>query len=294
MDSKGRKRYGLLMLLPAILMMLVFIAYPVLNTIADSLTNARMQTSTVEFVGLDNYISLISDPVAIAALKFTVLFTVTATSLEAIIGMTLALIMRRTFKGQGAVRAIILIPWTIPTIVLGMMWQFMFAESHGIINHMLLSTGAISEAIPWLTKANWSFLAILIADAWKTSPYMSLMLLSGLQTIPSEMYEAGSIDGANAVQKFVKITLPMMKPVLMVALLFRTVQSFRIYDLVVALTNGGPANSTQSMTMYTIKTYFTFGNTGYGAALAISTFLVSLCIAFLFLDGMKERMGTGK
>lgn len=294
MDSKARTRFGILMLMPAIIMMVVFVAYPVLSTIWSSFTNAKVQTRIPEFVGFENYIKVWKDPLVKSSMIFTVGFTVIATSIETVLGMLLALIMNRKFKGQGLVRAMILIPWAIPTIVSGMMWQFMFAEGYGIINQLLLKSGMAAASIPWLTNAKWSFLAIVIADTWKTSPYMSLMLLSGLQTIPVELYESSGIDGANAWNKFRYITLPLLKPVLMVSLLFRTVQSFRIYDLICALTNGGPANSTQSLTMYTVKTYFNFGNTGYGAALAMVTFAVSMVIAFLFADGMKEKMGGGK
>lgn len=294
MDSKARTRFGLLMLMPAVVIMVVFVAYPVLSTIWSSFTNAKIQNLNPEFVGMDNYVKAFKDPLVKSSLVFTVGFTVIATSLETVLGMMLALIMNRKFKGQGLVRAIILIPWAIPTIVSGMMWQFMFAEGYGIINQLLLKSGMIEASIPWLTNARWSFLAIVIADTWKTSPYMSLMLLSGIQTIPVELYESASIDGANAWNKFRYITLPLLKPVLMVSLLFRTVQSFRIYDLICALTNGGPANSTQSLTMYTVKTYFNFGNTGYGAALAMLTFAVSMVIALLFADGMKEKMKGGK
>lgn len=282
------------MLMPAVVIMVVFVAYPVLSTIWSSFTNAKIQNLNPEFVGMDNYVKAFKDPLVKSSLVFTVGFTVIATSLETVLGMMLALIMNRKFKGQGLVRAIILIPWAIPTIVSGMMWQFMFAEGYGIINQLLLKSGMIEASIPWLTNARWSFLAIVIADTWKTSPYMSLMLLSGIQTIPVELYESASIDGANAWNKFRYITLPLLKPVLMVSLLFRTVQSFRIYDLICALTNGGPANSTQSLTMYTVKTYFNFGNTGYGAALAMLTFAVSMVIALLFADGMKEKMKGGK
>lgn len=294
MESKARIRFGLLMLTPAIVIMVVFVAYPVISTVWSSFTNAKIQTQLPKFVGLDNYIKAFKDPLVRTSMVFTIGFTVIATTLETVLGMILALIMNRKFKGQGLVRAIILIPWAIPTIVSGMMWQFMFAEGYGIINQLLLKSGMISASIPWLTNAGWSFLAIVIADTWKTSPYMSLMLLSGIQTISVELYESASIDGANAWNKFRYITLPLLKPVLMVSLLFRTVQSFRIYDLICALTNGGPANSTQSLTMYTVKTYFNFGNTGYGAALAMITFAVSMVIALLFADGMKEKMKGGR
>ncbi len=279
-------------LIPSILVIAIFIAYPVINTFTQSFYSLRTQTMQTggKFIGLDNYIRLFHDPLMLQSLKFTLLFTVVAVFLEAILGIVSALIMNRNFAGQGFVRAVILIPWAIPTIVSGLMWQFMFSESYGIINYFLLGTGVVSEPVKWLTSAFPAFSAIVISDVWKTSPYMSLLLLSGLQTISKEMYESASTDGANVLQKFRYITLPMLKPVLMVSLLFRTIQSFRIYDLIAALTNGGPANSTQSMTMFTVKNYFQYGNIGYGAAAAIVTFVLSMVIALFFLDGMKSKV----
>lgn len=292
MNSQGRRRVGYGLLSPTFLVIVVFIIYPVLNTFYQSFFELRTQTLAKggKFVGLSNYLELFQDELMWKALTFTVLFTVVSVVLETALGIICALIMNRTFKGQGFVRAVILIPWAIPTIVSGLMWQFMFAESTGIVNHILVSSGVIDEPVKWITAAGPAFLAIVIADVWKTSPYMSLQLLSGLQTIGKEMYEAASIDGANAVQKFIKITLPMLKPVLLVSVLFRTIQSFRIYDLIAALTNGGPANSTQSLTMYTVKNYFQYGNIGYGAAAAVVTFIISMIIALIFSSGMKNKM----
>ncbi len=139
-------------------------------------------------------------------------------------------------------------------------------------------------------RKNTAIVAVIIADVWKTTPYMSLLILSGLQTVPQSLYEAASLDGANKIQRFFKITLPIIKPVVIVAVLFRVLATFRIYDLVVALTSGGPADGTQSLSLYTIKTYFNFGNLGYGATLAVVTFIISLLISFLFMDALKTKM----
>lgn len=291
MNSKHRIRVGYGLLVPTFLIIAVFIAYPVVNTIYQSFFELRTQTITqgAKFAGISNYVKLFKDAQMWQSMKFTIIFTIVAVVLETILGMTCAMIMNRTFKGQGMVRAVILIPWAVPTIVSGLMWQFMFSESSGIINYLLMKSGAIHEPVKWLTAAGPAFLAIIIADVWKTSPYMSLQLLSGLQTVSKDMYEAASIDGANAVQRFIKITLPMIKPVLLVSVLFRTIQSFRIYDLVVAITNGGPANKTQSLSLFTVKNYFQFGNIGYGAAAAVLTFVISLIIALIFAAFMKDN-----
>ena len=200
------------------------------------------------------------------------------TMMETIIGFT------------GLICAIILIPWCIPTVVSALMWSYMFAETYGAINQFMRIIGLTQEPIHWITETSSAFTAIVISDVWKTTPYMSLLLLSGLKTVPDELYEAAAIDGATRIQSFFSITLPSIKSVLVVAVMFRTIASFRIYDLIKVLTNGGPGQATTSLTMYTMQQYFSFGNYGYGAALAVVTFVVSLIIAFFFYDGMKSKL----
>lgn len=292
MFSQQRRRIGYLFLIPVVLIILIFIVYPVVKTFLDSFYEIRIQTiqGPKKFVGLDQYGKLFSDPLFYTSLWFTVLFTIVAVTLETILGMICALVMNRNFKGQGFVRAVILIPWAIPTIVSGLMWSFMFSESIGVINQLLISWNVISEPIKWVTGSTPAFWSVVISDVWKTSPYMALLLLSGLQQISKDIYEAAAIDGANFVQRFASITLPMLKPVLMVSLLFRTISSFRIYDLVSVLTNGGPANTTQSLTLYTVRNYFQFGNIGYGSAAAMLTFAISILIAILFMGGVRQRL----
>ena len=290
MYRKKRQRVAYLFLIPAMVLFLLFVAYPVLNTLKTSLYSLRIQTLSQggKFVGFQNFIKLTQDKTMLTSLVFTVGFTVVSVILETVLGMACALIMNRTFKGQGFVRAMILIPWCIPTIVSGLMWSYMFSESFGVINQALKAIGL--SPVMWVTGVKGAFSSMIIADVWKTSPYMSLLLLSGLKTVPGDIYEAASIDGAGKIQQFFFITLPVIKPVVLVSVMFRTIQSFRIYDLVKVLTDGGPNNVTQSLTMYTMKQYFTFGDLGYGAALAVHTFAVSLMIAMFFYDGMKSKL----
>ncbi|WP_320991456.1 sugar ABC transporter permease [Hungatella sp.] len=290
MYQKKRQRVAYLFLIPAMVLFLLFVAYPVLNTLKTSLYSLRIQTLSQggKFVGFQNFIKLAQDKTMLTSLVFTVGFTVVSVILETVLGMACALIMNRTFKGQGFVRAMILIPWCIPTIVSGLMWSYMFSESFGVINQALKAIGL--SPVMWVTGVKGAFSSMIIADVWKTSPYMSLLLLSGLKTVPGDIYEAASIDGAGKIQQFFFITLPVIKPVVLVSVMFRTIQSFRIYDLVKVLTDGGPNNVTQSLTMYTMKQYFTFGDLGYGAALAVLTFAVSLMIAMFFYDGMKSKL----
>lgn len=292
MNGKKRLLMGYLFLLPAFLVFIVLIAYPVFDTIRTSFYESRIQTikQGSTFIGLDHYAKMFQDPDMYRSLLFTLKFTIISVMLETVIGMGCALVMNRTFRGQGLIRALILVPWCIPTVVSGLMWSYMFAESYGIVNYILSITRIIKDPIPWITNQNWAFVAVIIADVWKTVPYMSLLLLSGLKTVSSDYIEAASIDGANSVQKFFRIVLPNMKNIVLVAVMFRTISSFRIYDLIKVLTDGGPQNSTKSLTMYAMENYFTYGNLGYGAALATLTFVISLVIAGCFQDGIKSKM----
>ena len=292
MSSKQRIRVGYLFLIPTLVVFLVLIAYPVCSTIYLSFCNYRTQTITqgAVFNGVANYVKMFQDEEMWTSLLFTVKFTVISVILETVLGMACALIMNRNFRGSNLVCAMVLVPWCIPTVVSGLMWSYMYAESFGIINYLLSVLHVIQDPIKWLTDGNWAFVAVIISDVWKTVPYMSLLLLSGLKTVSNDYLEAAAIDGAGKVRIFFSIVLPNIRPVMMVAVMFRTIQSFRVYDLIKVLTNGGPQGSTKSLTMYAMEQYFNFGNMGYGAALAVLTFVISLIIAAFFQEGVKSKL----
>lgn len=290
--NKRRKRIGYLFLLPAILLVITLVLYPVIKTIYISFFEYRVQTMALgtKFVGLENYKKILADEHFIESFKWTAEFTVISVTIELIIGMALALIMNKKIFGQGLIRTTVLIPWAIPTIVSGLMWAYMFGQN-GIINAKLYAFGIISQYIPWLTEEITAKTAIIIADVWKTTPYMSLLLLAGLQNVPKNLYEAASIDGACKLQQFIRVTLPLIKPSMMVAILFRVVAALRIYDLIAAMTSGGPAGTTESLSIYAISTYFTYGNIGYGAALSVAMLILSLIISLIFVNTLKTKVG---
>lgn len=292
MSNKQRIRVGYLFLIPTLVVFLVLIAYPVCSTIYLSFCNYRTQTITqgAVFNGVANYVKMFQDEEMWTSLIFTVKFTVISVILETVLGMACALIMNRNFRGSNLVCAMVLVPWCIPTVVSGLMWSYMYAESFGIINYLLSVLHVIQDPVKWLTDGNWAFVAVIISDVWKTVPYMSLLLLSGLKTVSNDYLEAAAMDGAGKVRIFFSIVLPNIRPVMMVALMFRTIQSFRVYDLIKVLTNGGPQGSTKSLTMYAMEQYFNFGNMGYGAALAVLTFVISLIIAAFFQEGVKSKL----
>ena len=292
MSNKQRIRVGYLFLIPTLVVFLVLIAYPVCSTIYLSFCNYRTHTITQSavFNGVANYIKMFQDEEMWTSLLFTVKFTVISVILETVLGMACALIMNRNFRGSNLVCAMVLVPWCIPTVVSGLMWSYMYAESFGIINYLLSVLHVIQDPIKWLTDGNWAFVAVILSDVWKTVPYMSLLLLSGLKTVSNDYLEAAAMDGAGKVRIFFSIVLPNIRPVMMVAVMFRTIQSFRVYDLIKVLTNGGPQGSTKSLTMYAMEQYFNFGNMGYGAALAVLTFVISLIIAAFFQEGVKSKL----
>lgn len=296
MNSKHRTLIGYLFLIPTLLIVIFFIAYPVISTFYNSFNEIQVQIirNGGKFVGFSNYAKLMQDRTFWITLRFTAVFVIFAVTFETCLGMICALIMKKEFKGQGFVRACILIPWTIPNIVSGLMWKFMDSESNGVVNLILMQLGIINNPIPWLTNTVWATTALIIADIWKNTPYMALLILSGLQTISNDVYEAAQIDGVNPIQSFFYITLPLVKPVLSVAVLFRVIQSLRVYDLVQTLTSGGPASTTQSLTMYSVQKFFAFGNIGYGSAAAMATFAISMIVALFFINALKTKMEVVK
>lgn len=281
---------GYLMLLPSVLLILVLILYPTVNTIYQSFFEIRTQTAALgpKFVGFRNYVKAFQDEHFWDTLWWTLAFTAVSVALELIIGMGLALLMNRKIPGQGLIRTAVLIPWGIPTVVSGIIWTQFFAQN-GIVNSTLAAFNLIKEPLSWLGNEWLAKLSILIADVWKNTPYMSLLLLSGLLTISRDYYEAAEIDGAGKFRQFTHITLPLIKATMSVTVLFRIISAMRVYDLIVAMTAGGPAGRTETVSMYAVNTYFTYGNTGYGATLSVLMLIISVGISMFFVDSLKTK-----
>ena len=295
MKTLSRKQFGYLCITPTLVIFLVFAIYPVCRTILLSFFRFRLQTGPVRtFIGLDNYIQMLSDGRFFNSLFFTLLFTVLTVAIEVILGLIFAQLMNLPFKGRGALRVVVLIPWAIPTIVSGFMWKLMVHDQYGVFNQILASLGIIDHFIPWLSQDNTARLILVLSDIWKTAPYVSLLVLAGLQTIPITLYEAAAIDGAGPIRRYFSLTLPLLKPVLATAVLFRLISSFKVYTVIVALTNGGPGYATESLTMYTMRTYFDAGNYGYGSTLATFTLFVTCLIALLFTPVIRNKIDGGK
>lgn len=235
------------------------------------------------FIGLKAYGNLIKDTRFWKALGHTLIFTVISVGIELVLGMLLALIMNKAMKGIGLVRTVALIPWAIPTAVSAMIWSYLYDGSYGIVSFLFNKLGIINSQSAMLLTSHGAMSAAIIADVWKTTPYMALLLLAGLQVIDRGLYESSAIDGAGPVVTFFKITLPLVKPSLLVALLFRTLDAFRVYDLIAILTGGGPGNGTESLSIYAYKLMFDQSNYGYSSVVVMGMFVVVAIIAFLYV-----------
>lgn len=235
------------------------------------------------YTGTANYQKLFSDERFLNALLHTLTFMVCSVSIELVLGMCLALIMNKAMKGIGLVRTVALIPWAIPTAVSALIWSYLYDGSYGIVAKIFADIGLISSQSSMLLTVKGAMASAILADVWKTTPYMALLLLAGLQTIDGGLYESASIDGAGPVRSFFSITLPLIKSSLLVALLFRTLDAFRVYDLIAILTNGGPGNGTETLSVYAYKLMFNQSNYGYGSAVVIGMFICVAIIATIYV-----------
>ena len=250
---------------------------------ADLLESSGESILKSNFIGIDNYKKYFQDKRMWLSLGNTTFFTVVSVAFELVLGMLIALLINRAFKGRGLIRASVLIPWAVPTAVAAMMWGFLYDGQSGIVAHYLTQLHIIPGASWLLSTGSGGLFSVILADVWKTTPYMALLLLAGLQTIPQSLYEASSVDGSNKWQQFFKITLPLLKSSILVALLFRTLDAFRVFDLIYVLTGGGPANSTESISVYAYKILFAQQNFGEGSTLSVIVFLCVALISFIYV-----------
>ncbi|MGB9780348.1 MAG: carbohydrate ABC transporter permease [Caldanaerobacter sp.] len=275
---------GYFLVSPALTCIVLVALYPVLNTFKLSLYNMQLQLiGLMHFVGLQNYISLFHDSRFWSATFNTIVFTIVSVSLELILGMIMALLMNKSFRGTGLVRAAVLIPWAIPTVVSALMWKFIYNDQFGILNDILMKMGLIDHYKAWLGTPSLALGAAIFADVWKTAPFMGLLLLAGLQNIPNELYEAATVDGAGSIRQFFTITLPLLKSTILVALIFRTLDAFRVFDLIFVLTGGGPGNSTEVLSIYAYKTLFRNLDFGMGSAIAVIIFIFVFIFAMFYI-----------
>ncbi|WBU65468.1 carbohydrate ABC transporter permease [Paracoccus aerodenitrificans] len=288
-----RQRAAFWFLAPMLVALFCVAAWPLMRTIWFSLTDATLSNLyDAEWVGFSNYLEVrtlssgrtiyrgtLVDADWWNAVWNTVRFSVISVAFETVFGLIVALVMNAEFKGRGLVRAAILIPWAIPTIVSAKMWGWMLNDQFGIINDILLNLGVINEKIAWTANIDTAMTAVLIVDIWKTTPFMALLILAGLQMVPRDIYEAARIDGVNPVKVFFRVTLPLIRPALMVAVIFRMLDALRIFDLVYVLTPNSSA--TKTMSVISRENMIDFDKFAYGAAQ--STLLFAIIAIFVSL-----------
>ncbi len=282
---------GYLLLMPAMLLICILILGPAIKTIYQSFFDMRTQTMALgyNFVNFENYKKVFQDEYFLKTLKWTLQFTCISAFFQMIIATGLALLMNKEMRGQGFIRLVILLPWSIPVIVSGIVWTKIFSYN-GVINTFLIQTGITSQAINFFGVSLNAKFAVIVAEVWKSTPYLSLLILAGLLIIPKEYYEAAKIDGAGSIKSFIHITLPCLIPTLSVVLLFRIIGLMRSYGLMVAMTGGGPGGETQTAAMYAVDTFFRYGKISYGSAVSVVMLLVSALISLLFVNSLQSKV----
>lgn len=279
------KQFGYLLLIPATAFFLSIIIYPVIRNVYLSFHQKSVVTGMqTQFVGGGNYFRIITRDLWFRNAFFnTIKFTLISVSVEFILGLGFALVLNFPFKGRNFARAAAILPWALPTAVMAMAWRWIYNDMYGVSNDILLRLGIIDEAVAWLGSPATAMYAVIFSDVWKTTSFITLMLLAGLQSIPKDLYSAADIDGANVWQRFRHVTLPLLRPAIVLALLFRTLQAFAVFDLIWVLTQGGPAGTTATLSVYVYDYIFRYLKLGYGAALSMMVFFLALVIIFAIL-----------
>ena len=274
------------MILPALLIILIVAFYPIAYAVYLSFFKANINDAG-NFVGLQNYVLMFQSSEFVEGLSNTLIFTVVSVFFEFVIGLSIALAINRAFRGRGLVRAAVLVPWAFPTVISAVMWRLMFQDQVGIIQYAANALSLISE--PILSDQTLLLIGAIVVDTWKTTPFMALLLLAGLQTIPLDVYEAARVDGASAVQRFWRITLPLLKPAILVAVLFRTLDAYRVYDLFWAMSN----RELESLSTFVYKgVRISQLNFAVGNAASVFIFISAFLIALFFIKVLGMQTST--
>jgi trehalose/maltose transport system permease protein len=285
--QRRQTRIGWLLLLPALAVVAFVAIYPLGKTVYQSFTNQEFLAGLepTKWVGLDNYRTLWHDSIFHHAIWVTIKFTLITVSFEFVLGLIIALVVNSHFRGRGLMRAVMLVPWAIPTVVAAKIWQWMLDDVFGVINDLLMKLHIISHPHAWISDPATSLASVSAVDIWKTTPFVALLLLAGLQVIPNDLYEAASVDGASALQQFWRITLPLLKPAIFVTLIFRTLDALRVFDVFFVFFGNRP--DTQTMAIYAQSTIVGDGHVGYGAAVSVAIFLIISLFVVIYVTFMR-------
>lgn len=285
------RRYGLsrhqlawLLFLPSVLVMIGVLGYPAARTVWISLHTDRLDMPWLgqPWIGLRNYTFELQNQDFWNSLGVSLYFTAGSVVTELLLGLAVALVINESFRGRGLMRAAMLVPWAIPVVVSARLWGWMYSPGVGAFNALLNGLHIVNGSLDVLSSATWAMPAVILADIWKNAPFIALLLLAGLQMIPSELYEAARVDGASVLQRFTRLTLPLLRGSIVIALLFRTITAFQTFDLAYTLTSGGPGTQTELLSLLSYRTLFSYVNFGRGSALAVMLALICFVMAGLY------------
>jgi trehalose/maltose transport system permease protein len=289
--AEERRRAGLLFLAPMLVVLLFVGGWPLYRTIAFSFTDAMLaRMAEWAFIGIENYVFLFQDPAWWRAVVNTLVFTFVSVGLETVLGLVIALTLNAHLPGRGLLRAAVLIPWAIPTVVSAQMWGWMLHDLYGVVNAVLLGIALIDRPWAWLADPTLMMASVFAVDVWKTTPFMALLILAALQTLPNDIYEAARVDGVHPLRVFFRITLPLIRPALMVAIIFRGLDAMRVFDVIYVLT--GNNENTASMSVYARQQLIDFQDVGYGSAAATCLFLIIALIAVMVITAGRVHVGA--
>ena len=285
--QRRQTRIGWLLLVPALAAVGFVAIYPLGKTVYESFTNQEFLAGLepTRWVGLENYRNLWHDTIFWDSVIVTLKFTGITVAFEFVLGLIIALVVNSSFKGRGVMRAVMLVPWAIPTVVAAKMWQWMLDDVFGVVNDLGMKLHLISRPHAWISDPSTALAAVSAVDIWKTTPFVALLLLAGLQVIPRDLYEAASVDGANALQQFWRITLPLLRPAILVTLIFRTLDALRVFDVFNVFF--GNRQDTQTMAIYAQSTIVGDGHVGYGAAISVGIFLIISLFVVIYVTFMR-------
>lgn len=290
--SQREQRQAWVLLAPMLIVMGLLTAWPLLRTIWLSFTDAALigTGGEINYVGIENYLYALTDPDFLASILRTLYFTVVSVALEGIIGVLVALLLNQNFYGRSVLRVLVILPWALPTIVNAMMWRLNFNPDYGSINALLTQLGIIDGYRSWLGSPDSALNAVMLADVWKNYPLVTLMTLAAMQSIPDDLFEAARLDGASAFRRFRAITFPAIVGPLSVALILRTIDAFKIFDIIYVMTRGGPVDSTKTLSFFVYRESFSYLRAGSGAAYAIlMTLMCSILIALYMAMLYRQR-----
>ena len=286
--QRKQTRIAWLLLVPSLAVVALVALYPLGRTVYQSFTNQEfLALEPTKWVGFANYHTLFHDAIFRSAIWETIKFTLITVAFEFALGLAIALVVNSRFKGRGIMRAVMLVPWAIPTVVAAQMWKWMLDDTFGVINDLFMRLHLISHPHAWISDPATSLASVCAVDIWKTTPFVALLLLAGLQVIPQDLYEAAEVDGANVLQQFWRITLPLLKPAILVTLIFRTLDALRVFDVFYVFFGNRP--DTQTMAIYDQSTIVSDGHVGYGSAISVAIFVIIAVFVIIYVTLNRVR-----